>query len=546
MKISAALAFIAVGFAQESPVIKVDTRLVQFSVIVLDKNDKNAPVAGLKKEDFTLVDHGKVRPISLFQVADSRLAPASERPRTPAITLDPGVFTNEINAAPNATVVMFDAINTAFPDRAYARLQIVKLIEQLKPADRLAIYLLDRKGVHVIHDFSSDTASLIETIKAIRPMLADPDFGASGNAQVDTLRATMPGAGALIEMTIAANAALQLQQARSSVGFTQQALISIAQHFASVPGRKSLIWISSGFPISIGDSRNLTTFALSVDRASKALIDANVHVYPVDPKGVLGASVYTAETPTSHADTRSETPQLPSQVLGSPEHDTMQKIADRTGGKAYLNQNNIADSVRHAIDDATLTYTLGFYLPQNEMDGKYHETKITVTHKGLIVQARKGYFAFGSPVEQDPAIRRQIIGQAARAPLDATALPIRMRIDKSADSKSAHIVCAFDPKSLTFLQAQGKYTAALEILLAQVSDAGNNLTTLPKAFGLNYSPERYEQVLRDGIDWETTVVLRPGTKKIRVVLFDRNSGSVGSLTAPASGNFALQTRPAAD
>jgi VWFA-related protein len=48
-----------------SPIFKTDAKLVQVDVVV---RDKNGPVSGLTKQDFTLLDNGKPQEIAVFSV----------------------------------------------------------------------------------------------------------------------------------------------------------------------------------------------------------------------------------------------------------------------------------------------------------------------------------------------------------------------------------------------------------------------------------------------------------------------------------------------
>ena len=59
------------GSAQTAPdgSIQVTTRLVRISVVV---RNKNGPVTGLRKENFTVLDNGKPQRIDVFSATDSR------------------------------------------------------------------------------------------------------------------------------------------------------------------------------------------------------------------------------------------------------------------------------------------------------------------------------------------------------------------------------------------------------------------------------------------------------------------------------------------
>ena len=82
----------------QQPVIKAGARLVQFSVIV---RDKNGPIADLKKEDFTILDHGRAREIAVFHM-DSQHLNNEAKPAA----LQANVFTNRVNDEPNSTPVV--------------------------------------------------------------------------------------------------------------------------------------------------------------------------------------------------------------------------------------------------------------------------------------------------------------------------------------------------------------------------------------------------------------------------------------------------------
>jgi hypothetical protein len=72
----------------------------------------------------------------------------------------------------------------------------------------------------------------------------------------------------------------------------------------------------------------------------------------------------------------------------------MEELASRTGGKAFYNTNDIGGSVRRAIEDTKVSYVLGFYPEEADIDGKYHELRVQVPgRKGLELRARQGYYA---------------------------------------------------------------------------------------------------------------------------------------------------------
>src|SRR5258706_2515456 len=74
---------------------------------------------------------------------------------------------------------------------------------------------------------------------------------------------------------------------------TLHALETIANHLAGVPGRKNLIWLSSGFPLFVGTNangavgRDFQSFAEEAQQTIRALDHAMVAIYPVDVRGLM-------------------------------------------------------------------------------------------------------------------------------------------------------------------------------------------------------------------------------------------------------------------
>ena len=63
--------------AQEPPILRVNTRLVEVDVVV---HSKGAAVADLKPGDFTVLDNGKPQKIAAFGVVSSRITGAKSIP----------------------------------------------------------------------------------------------------------------------------------------------------------------------------------------------------------------------------------------------------------------------------------------------------------------------------------------------------------------------------------------------------------------------------------------------------------------------------------
>src|SRR3984957_3343880 len=127
---------------EDPAIFRSGTRLVEVDVVV---RDRNGPVKGLTKDDFTLFDckasersvprpfspcKGKRQPLDVFREVDTLTSPGTAPPLTPAISLPPGVFSNRVYSdgkpLASATVLIFDQLNTPFNLKGYERLGVVK------------------------------------------------------------------------------------------------------------------------------------------------------------------------------------------------------------------------------------------------------------------------------------------------------------------------------------------------------------------------------------------------------------------------------------
>jgi len=101
----------------------------------------------------------------------------------------------------------------------------------------------------------------------------------------------------------------------------------------------------------------------------------------------------------------------------------MNTFAALTGG-AFYNTNGIEDSIRKAVEDSTVTYTLGFYPAEETTDGKFHKLTVKLDRRGFDIRFRNGYFA--TKAGEDPAAPLTVT-QLLQDPLDAGAVGLAVQ-----------------------------------------------------------------------------------------------------------------------
>src|SRR5258706_8293910 len=386
---------------QNQPTIRVTTRLVQVNVVVHDK--KGEPLSDLKRDDFTILDKGKQQKVAVFAV-DSIDAPRKAWPKLP-----PNIFSNRIQRADtptSTTVILFDGLNTRFQDQAYARKQIVKFLSEIQPHDRVALYLLG-SDLRILHDFTNNPDHLAQALWKYRGRIsgeldaADPaPRDSTGNDDLDQFLAN-------------SDQVISDYYNVNKAQFTLDAMEAIAHHLASLPGRKNLVWVSGGFPFTLGlepedfsmnnPSREHRTFSEETARVARAMNDANIAIYPVDARGLIGIPSMSASIASQGLRRAAQPPKS----LTPPNLDTMQILAERTGGRAFYNTNDLAGAVRNAVNDARVTYTLGFYPDGDEWDGKFHDIKVKDGRSGMDGRYRNGFVAFKAHTPDEKEINAE-------------------------------------------------------------------------------------------------------------------------------------------
>ena len=540
----------------EPPVIKVSTRLIQVGVVAHDREGN--PVGDLQKGDFEIFDDGKRRDAAFFS---SELRAQRVEP----LRLPLNAFSNRIGtqASTNATVVLLDGLNTHIRDQVFARPQLVSFLEQIEPNDRVGIFALGQQ-LRILHDLSTDASSLIAALnrykgRAGSELLAS-ELPSEATKRGDPATGVTPTAPGMPAGGGAPNAATDLadrffrefveESSRRPADFyleqrvrwTARGLQSIGRYLAGIPGRKSLIWVSASFPLTVGfedaldtgsPSREWRTFRGEMEEATRTLNDANVAVYPVDARGLAPPGGLDVEGRLFPSQPGRLARGVPIYTPTPRNLDVIHLLAERTGGKAFYNTNDIGSAVRAALRDSEVTYTLGFYANSEKLDGQFHDIKVRVKRKGVRVRHRKGYVARNEAVF-DTEQRSDEIRQLLHAPIDATTIGIYVRHEPDAEQAgSVKLTIRVEASDITLAPNGERRQGKLEIVVAQKDLEGEILATESQTLDLNLTPRNYESITRDGamLLWKT-VEPDPEVAEFRVVIVDHLSGTMGSLHVP--------------
>lgn len=517
--------------------IKSYTKLVQVPAVVTDKS--GAPVHGLTKDDFILLEDGKQVQIASFQAATHGEA-VTTRPQLP-----PGQFTNVIAGKPMERpiiILVIDSTNSDFFNQAQSRRHLIKFLsEKIEPGTLMSLMISTRYGFRSVHEYTTAPSVLIEALKRVTSVSASV-----GNESAPPAPSTTPASpsdlGAAetqaLQAFINAEGEFQGLQRGAYTSVVLQGLRAIAQRFAGVPGRKALIWAAGHFPFFGDDPTSISSadYRGRYLQTFEQLNDANIAVYPLDAGGLIGysgAAISTgaeARNPGGTGNTMAS-----NQILGGngdtalgrinevPKPiDNMKTVAELTGGVPYYGTNDLSGAMRKAVADSTDYYMLGYYL-HGGPDAKLgrRKLKVEVRKPGLKVRGRERVYV--TPLSLSP---RNEMSAALRTPLEFTNIPIVVKFDpKDASSAGGPFEIALQGRDVTL--AENDNTINVSFVVEARTAEGTVLDHIDQT--LSGKVQMVDEFRARPFLY--TNKLRPlaNAATVRFIVRDNNSGKMGSV-----------------
>jgi len=552
--------------------LKVTTRSVEVGMIAEDKHGK--PIAGLTPEQVEIYDNGHRQQIRSFRHATAgtlAAAPARAEPQQPATA--PGTFSNaEVAAAqqqdaPDLLILLLDDSHLGELDLNRARTAVQHFLAATRPTSRIALYSLNERGFRVIQDVTGDHALIAKVLAAWIP---DADSIAQGkdqdrkNAREEGKQTGGPPDPESVEVKekspfhrsppdiIQTSDAELRQMGTNPLRYALEVMTALARHFASVPGHKSLVWISgdkvlTGWRDAAPARKQLQKETdASFEHAKEALNEAQIALYAVDasiPSLGIGGFDATVANPNGAQAAIQNGPMTPrasapEQASIGPALQTIQgpvrQLAEATGGRA-VNKGNDLKATLDGIDrDSNSVYAIGFD-PDTEADGKFHAIEVRVPgRKDVVLRYRTGYL-----YSEETKSTQQRFQQAVWSPQDATAIGLTAEVapgpvGSDGSKGQATVKLRVNFPGLSLEQKDGRWRDELYIFAAERDDATQQAEVSGDTLKLSLKQATYDTGMPDGIPYQRGVEVKSKLGSVRVIVVDANSGRMGSVTLPAS------------
>ncbi len=399
--ITSVIAVAAQPPAPSQPQFRSSVQIVHLDVSVLDAQRR--PVRGLTPADFTILEDGHPRPVSVFHAVDiPDVVPASAE-WVHEVAHD--VVSNENLEQRRLFLILVDDMTIQSDLRA------------LKNARDIATGIVDRFG-------PSDLAAVVFT----RDNRNAQDF----TADRSRLRAALDNVSVgFRDMGLFDPEARQMLAGQDDYYFMSSVTVleEAVRVLSSMPDRrKAIIYVGQGIPVdlssvefaqpglpaggavsSLMSTGQQSRIRMQIGRIARDAQRANVNVYTVDICGLRAAgSAYGMPPPT---------------CVPGLEADYLRVIAANTGGRAVVETNDFTPGIEAIFTENGSYYLLGFQPPDTNLDGRFRRLEVKVNRPGVTVRARTGYQS------EKPDARKRQAAQAQASPLGTALSGILPRPD---------------------------------------------------------------------------------------------------------------------
>jgi VWFA-related protein len=565
------------------PVIRSDVREVLLDVVVRGKNMQLA--RKLKASDFTLTEDGVPQEIRAFRfVSGKATEPVPETRPVSGTSVAPAATPSQAKKmqVPNFVSIVFDEIGPH--SREYARKAVHSFLNQeLRSDTYVAIFMLDYR-MSVIQNFSNNRDMLARAVDnaamgQYSSLSADnansmnqTDYSISTDTTGVTITpsydlataASLSTSDASTNIDQAAIAAAKMVSDQREIAMYQggmrtiTAIANLVKYESSLPGRKTIIYMSEGLNLPPERKELLWNVISSANRG-------NVSFYMVDVRGLNTSSPNNLATGLLRSASAASAGQSTAARKGvteglAKEEDTllevnvantqmnMRELADATGGFTIADTNEIDKSMLRVMQDVRTHYEISYVPSSKVYDGHYRKIALAVNNPHLSIQSRDGYFALPD-----------LDGQSLQ--------PFEMSGLHALDSKPAPSAFPFQMAAMRFKPAGGgyRYEIAFDLPTSYVTpkvsedkktarlhatflgliknDHGEVVEKVSREIYQEVDGGKLEQFRRGQMIFTDPVGLKPGRYTLEGAVTDeegnRSSTKRIAIVVPASGQVAV-------
>lgn len=535
----------------DDDVVVINTSLIQVDAVVVDK--KGRQVTDLKAADFDIFENGVKQEITNFSyVVVTPNAPAAENnsKTNPVDKSAPPVPTKLKPEQVRRTIALVvDDLGLSFESTARVRDALRKFVdEQMQPND-LAAIIRTGGGIGALQQFTSDKRLLhaaidrvlwnprgrggIGAFAPIGESISDSGEEETTEDEEETAL-SKPNSDAAIE---------QFRRDIFTVG-TLGAMNFIVNGMSELPGRKAVILLSDGFALVTQDGEGkmdsdgqiLDTLRRLTETANRAAIVINT----IDARGLVytGLTAQDSVGSFSPEQVTQKTQERGAELSNT--QDGLFYLAEETGGRAFVNNNDIKGSVEKVLEDQKGYYLIGYQPDEAVFDAtkrKFNRLTVKIKNPDYKIRYRSGFFGIIDAEVSRPAKpnAQEQINKALNSPFGATEINLRLNTLFGDDAKNGSFIRSLlhvNARDLKFTdEPEGKRKAVFDVVAFTFGDNGVAVDSVSKTYTLSLKTDSdaYRRIMDKGFVYFINVpVKKAGAYQLRVALRDVQGEKIGS------------------
>jgi VWFA-related protein len=510
----------------------ISVNTVMEAVSVKDKNGK--PIEGLTAKDFVVTEDNVPQTITFcdYQKMEDNVLPAIDTPPAPPIPAEsdktkPVEALTRVEIMPEAPgdlkyrdrrllALYFDMTAMPIPDQLRALDAAQKFItRQMKAADLMAIIKYDGEAVRVMQDFTNSRDDLLKQINkmvigegsGLDEMNTDADASDTGSSFGED------------------DSEFNLFNTNRQLAALQTAV----RMLSTLNEKKVLIYFASGLQLNGIDNQ------AQFQATTNAAIRANTTFFTIDARGLValapmgdathgspgGAAMYTGAG-TLAATTRFQASQ-----------DTLYALATDTGGKALLDNNDLSEGLVQAEASVANYYLIGYNTTNGKLDGKMRRIKISLKEDPTAkLDYRQAYYAgktwdkFNSS-DKDRQLQDALMMGDPMTEIANLSLQVNYFQLNSAEYFTG-IAMKIPGSELALARKSGAERTTIDLIGEIKDEYGSTVGNIRDHVDQKLSGETAAQLARQPLEWDTNLVLLPGSYLIKVLARDDETGRIGT------------------
>jgi VWFA-related protein len=325
---------------------------------------------------------------------------------------------------------------------------------------------------------------------------------------------------------------------RHEIDQSLDGLREMLESLAGLPGRKMLVHLSDGLPAVPGQDLFQAVQQRFVDQSALAeamaydlsqryvhlIAEANsnrVSFYTIDAAGLRTQSGMGAEqrgiaspAPVSFAVDAVRTSNLQDTLIG---------MADKTGGQAIFNTNDVSEGLKRVTQDFDNYYSLGYRAPTIDR-GRYHdiEVRLQEKEKGWKIRHREGYRDKSIDSQMEDVVNAFFVHGYQANPLGAI-LEHGRQTPKSDGNYSVAIRVRIPIARVTLIPRPSFHEARLHLYFSAIDAKGAKAPVAELPFELRIPDESMEVARQDEVSRVIELTMKPGPHKFVIAVRDEIS-----------------------